>query len=348
MPHVESSDSDTKAKARPGNGPPAAESKAKQPPPDPRQGVVRAIDAALSSIDQQLAIRLWLFADPERRKALSRARDFLQRIRERIGDGGAGWPEGVSIDATKLLVERAADLHRRVGRENAWDFAEELRVTSLAFLSDGALVCLLEREKADESSITWAKLFPADKLDGLLARPPGFREEALERLRRLHHERVDRVRHDRARDKIWQQFVWKLIPFVYALHIGCLYRMNDPKVYLPVLAGAVGAMLSGVIKLRDSEQRIRHLRRSASFLFLQPMVGATAALVMHWVGVTEMLKDGAFTSATNASALLGFLAGFSEPFFLGTMGRLTELAGNGKGKAEGEGAGDGLRKKANS
>jgi hypothetical protein len=310
-----------------------------------------SIQVAFESIDGELATRVWLFGDPERRKALSRARDFLQRIREAL-DHLPGSAQELPLAATKELTDRAGYKDRRYGRENAWDFAEELRVASWAFLTDEALACLLLKEAADATSISYEKLFgaPISKrwLDRPLegSRPPGFRAEALEHLRRLHHERVDRVRHDRARDKLWQHFVWKLIPIVYALHFGCLYLMAAPRPLLPVAAGAIGSMLSAVFKLRDGEQRIRHLRRSVSFMLLQPMIGATAALVMMWLGVTNVLKlDPGNTSAT---AVVGFLAGFSEPFFLGTIGRLSEAASSNAKPKPADAEDDGAGRKAHS
>ncbi len=307
-----------------------------------RKELKESIGLALSSIDGQLATRSWLFVDPERGKALSRARDFLQRIREGLDDPELASLGGLPIAATKELVDRASSARTLRGRENTWDFSEELRVASWTFLSDDGLTCLLEKEKTDVTNICWTAFFSGDELARLLhrPRPEGFREGALSHLRRLHHERVDRVRHDRARDKLWQHFVWKLIPIAYLLLGACMFFMS-PRPFLPVMAGAIGSMLSGVIKVRDGEQRIRHLRRSASFLLLQPMIGATAALVMIWLGVSNILN----IHGSSVEATLGFLAGFSEPFFLGTIGRLADMTSSSKSKAEA--AVSGARSKAN-
>ena len=89
--------------------------------------------------------------------------------------------------------------------------------------------------------------------------------------------------------------------------------------------------------VQRSRERIRHLRRSASFLLLQPMIGATAAMVVTWLGVEHALNGERLGLALGPA--VGFLAGFSEPFFLGTLGRLTELAAsNGKDASAGKGA----------
>ena len=289
-----------------------------------------SIIVAAKSIDLQLARWVWAFPDPERRKALSRARDFMQRIQECIEEQWHQAPRHLPIRATKELIDRAGEKGSRSGRENAWDFAEELRVASWAFLPDEGLASLLERERLDATKVSWASVFGRTELERLLEtpRPGDFRVAALGYLRRLHHERVDRVRHDRARDKLWQSFVWKLIPIVYGLFFLCLLTTREPP-FPAVAAGAIGAMLSGVFKLRDGEQRIRDLRRSSSFLLLQPMIGATAALVMMWLGASSVLT----IKSPHIDATLGFLAGFSEPFFLGTIARLADAASSGKSKS---------------
>ncbi len=283
---------------------------------------------AIASIDDELA-SVWLRSlDPEQRKALSRAREFLQRILE---SSATNTPEADS--AATALVDRVATPRLRRNRDNAWDLAEELRITSYAYASDSALALLLAKERADTTSIRLATVFGS----------PIPSEPTLEILQRLHRERVERVRHDRARDKLWQQFVMVLIPVIALLLSACLSLQDDPTLLLAVLAGALGSMLSAVLKARDSEQRIRYLRRSFSFVFLQPMIGATAALVTVWIGVANVLNLGAETA--HATAVVGFLAGFSEPFFLGTLGRLSDLASaNGKSTSA---PADELRKKSN-
>ncbi len=294
-----------------------------------------SIAQALHSIEYELGGRIWLFTDPERRKALSRARDFLQRLRERV-DLVAGEEVTISrgeVSAAVELVRRASDPKIRYGRENAWDLAEELRVTSLSWLPDAGLACVLENEGEDSEGMIWSQVFPRTELDRLLKvpRPADFRASALEHLRRLHHERVELVRHDRARDKLWQHFVWKLIPVVIGLVVLGLVVRRD---YLPAVAGALGAILSAVLKLRDGQQRIRTLRRSASFLYLQPLIGAIAAQFMVWLGVRNVIT----IAGPDVQIALGFLAGFSEPFFLGTIARLTEAGSKPTNQATENGA----------
>jgi hypothetical protein len=140
----------------------------------------QAISRALESIEVELGTRTWLFTDPERRKALSRARDFLQRMSERldlIADGRIAIGSG-EISAAVELVRRSSETKRRYGRENAWDLAEEMRVTGLSLLPDEAIVCLLENEQEDSEGMTWTQVFPRAELDRLLTqrggrRPPG-------------------------------------------------------------------------------------------------------------------------------------------------------------------------------
>jgi hypothetical protein len=288
------------------------------------QGALAVADEALTKVDEKLGIDSWWWGDdPERRKAMSRARDFIQRIRETVPPSNLT-PDPALEEATQALLERAAEDEAWVGRENAWDMAEELRLAWWRRASDGELRCLLQKEQKDETAVTWSMYFESAVLTKLLAETPpdDFRDRALEHLLRLQHERVDRVRHDRTQQKILQFFVWKLTGVIGVLFAACVVlHLLDQQAIVPIVAGALGAALSGALKIRDGNPRIRELRRSHSFIFIQALLGAIAALVMTWIGAERLLAfDGA-----NLSAFVGFLSGFSEPFFLGTMGRLAEL-----------------------
>jgi hypothetical protein len=282
-----------------------------------------AADAALATVDQKLGIDSWWWGDdPERRKALSRARDFIQRIRE-TPSCAVGTPCIPFDDATKTLLERAAGDETWIGRDNAWDMAEELRIAWGRRATNGELKCLLEKEQKDVTAVSWTMYFAPAVLDDLLGeKPTNFRERAIDHQLRLQHERVDRVRHDRTQQKVLQFYVWRLTLIIGVLFAGCIaLHLFDRPAMIPIFAGALGAALSGALKIRDGNPRIRELRRSSSFILIQSLLGGVAALVMTWIGAERLLSfDGA-----NLSAFVGFLSGFSEPFFLGTMGRLAEL-----------------------
>lgn len=93
-----------------------------------------------------------------------------------------------------------------------------------------------------------------------------------------------------------------------------------------VFAGALGSMLAGVYKLRDSKGSIGDLRGFDAQFFAMPALGGSAAAVLLLfmrgglvaIGGVDVSAEKAWL----ALAGLGFLAGFSEPFFLGTVERI--------------------------
>jgi hypothetical protein len=78
--------------------------------------------------------------------------------------------------------------------------------------------------------------------------------------------------------------------------------------------GAVGGIFSGLIKTRDSSTTLDEYRTSMLKLGLRPLVGAVAAITAYlflgWqITGVKVTNGGTFL-------LVGFLAGFSERYFL--------------------------------
>ena len=90
------------------------------------------------------------------------------------------------------------------------------------------------------------------------------------------------------------------------------------------LSGALGGTLSGVYKLRDGVSRISQLRAFLPAMVDQPLVGAAAGLVLYLV-LEAGLRGGGGEVEWASRAVLGFAAGFSEPFFLGVVGSVADL-----------------------
>lgn len=91
---------------------------------------------------------------------------------------------------------------------------------------------------------------------------------------------------------------------------------------LAALAGAVGATLSGAFKLRDQAPRVSDMRVFWGAFAVQPLVGAVAGLFLLLVllsGIVKLADNGNEWATRGAIA---FVAGFSEPFLLKTVGRI--------------------------
>lgn len=81
------------------------------------------------------------------------------------------------------------------------------------------------------------------------------------------------------------------------------------------IVGAVGGVVSGMLNVRDSRATMLDYRTSMKRLALKPMVGAVAALVIYLFLSAHMISGIEITSA-GTYVVLGFMAGFSERYFL--------------------------------
>lgn len=90
-------------------------------------------------------------------------------------------------------------------------------------------------------------------------------------------------------------------------------------------AGGLGATLSGIRDLRVLD-RLSELRSFGIALATVPAVGAAAGLLVLLLLESSVLAlpgTGANRSSAAATGLYAFVAGFSEPFLLGVVARLT-------------------------
>jgi hypothetical protein len=79
--------------------------------------------------------------------------------------------------------------------------------------------------------------------------------------------------------------------------------------------GAVGGILSGLLATRDSTTTLLDYRASLLRLALKPLVGAVAALTLYFF-LTWQILTGVQVTSGGTFLLAGFLAGFSERYFL--------------------------------
>jgi hypothetical protein len=79
--------------------------------------------------------------------------------------------------------------------------------------------------------------------------------------------------------------------------------------------GAVGGIFSGLITTRDSRATLVEYRTSMLKLALKPLVGAVAAVTLYLLLSWQILTGVQVTNG-GTFLLVGFLAGFSERYFL--------------------------------
>jgi hypothetical protein len=81
------------------------------------------------------------------------------------------------------------------------------------------------------------------------------------------------------------------------------------------VVGAVGGIMSGLLATRDSTTTLLDYRTSMLKLALKPLVGAVAALTLYFF-LTWQILTGVQVTSGGTFLLVGFLAGFSERYFL--------------------------------
>ena len=91
---------------------------------------------------------------------------------------------------------------------------------------------------------------------------------------------------------------------------------------LVALAGAMGATVAAAFKVRDAVPRLTDLRNFWFAFPLQVPLGAAAGLFLWVVLESGIVEVGAPGEEWAELAVLAFVAGFSEPFLLGTVERI--------------------------
>jgi hypothetical protein len=96
-----------------------------------------------------------------------------------------------------------------------------------------------------------------------------------------------------------------------------------------VLSGALGAAVAGTIKARDRLRFESDITRFGQELVAQLLIGAVAAVIVYAVLRTVPITISDLTldlDTLGEKVALAFAAGFSEPFFLKTIERITKPA----------------------
>ena len=119
-------------------------------------------------------------------------------------------------------------------------------------------------------------------------------------------------------------FAWRL----GAANVGGL---TPWEVWLVAIVGALGATMSGTLNARDKLIRGSDLRAFSAGLVAQVFLGAASALVLLLLLFSEILEI-AGTSSPEGKAVVGFVAGFSEPFFVKTVASVAKLGEESEGR----------------
>ncbi len=184
---------------------------------------------------------------------------------------------------------------------------------------------------AESSLLLWSDLYATHDLpDSTGAWDP---ETSRRVIADLFEARRERYRLDRARARLKRTYLLLLAPVLALLTLGfgltveSLIPGADASriVLLAAVAGALGGIVSGARRLRDEVGRIGQLRTFGPALIVQPVLGAMSGLVLLTVLNSGLLKVDTGSDNWANVGVLAFAAGFSEPFFIGVVSRITTL-----------------------
>ncbi len=153
-------------------------------------------------------------------------------------------------------------------------------------------------------------------------------EDVRRRLSALRWARSSEFRLHRARQAMRARALRFLAPVLIILTGGLALAIGAAaegpiaaSILLAALAGALGGTMAGTLKLRDNVSRIGDLRSLRPALYVQPLLGAAAGLILLLAVVGGFLTESP-EQGWAKYGLLAFAAGFSEPFFLGIVNRV--------------------------
>jgi hypothetical protein len=280
--------------------------------------------------------------DPELRKALGVIQGHLSETRRLLAVAKASAP----LRDTAALRELTSLVRRDVATldiDSAWDLAGALKRLNLRFADCEFVNSRLEYEERRATARQWHGWnthFDADELVALL-KVFAFRTatladhaRAVDRLTFLYLQREEAGRDRRARAALKRMYLTRLTPVMLLLLAGFALAVNVAtgghiweKLLLSLCAGGLGSTVSGIFKVRDQLVRLDELRSFGPAMRVQPLIGACAGLILFLVLQSHAIALGSAESGGwSGLGLLAFVAGFSEPFFLGIVQRVAVVS----------------------
>jgi hypothetical protein len=301
-----------------------------------------ALRARSEEIVSRLARSGWRFWDrtvprnPELRKNLERMHTAIADARWLEREGNLDAEDRTVLG--ELLEREPPNSSDALG-----ELLEEVDQALIAVGDESFLCSLLELEYArDEQEgggdiTTWRTLYKRKPIAASVEYANGETvaasalEEARRKLSVLYRTRQSLYALARARSGTKaMRLVW-LAPVMAGLAVALIIVIDlaaDDASWrsglLVAVAGALGATLSGALKLRDQLPRIASMRTFWYAFALQVPIGAVAGLFL-WIVLESGLVEIAGQQGADwaVEAAVAFAAGFSEPFVLKTVERIT-------------------------
>ena len=304
-----------------------------------------AVAAEWRDLDELLAPGRWVpgqEGDPELRKVFGVIRAQLSETRRLLVSTPGRLTlrnETTEDELTTILSQEP----RALVLDTAWELAADLKRLNLRLGDEFYVATQLEYEQQRARQAgkwhSWNTQFQRRELNDLVkayatgAATLDHHRVAVERLTSLYFSREEAGRNRGARAglkaKLLNDLVLPFFALLIALGVAVNYAADGaflPTMIMVACAGALGSMLSGVFKVRDQLVRLDELRGFIPAMRVQPFIGASAGLILWLVLDSKALEVGSGSSATwSGIGLLAFVAGFSEPFFLGIVQRVAHV-----------------------
>jgi hypothetical protein len=155
-----------------------------------------------------------------------------------------------------------------------------------------------------------------------------------ESLSLLARERNGQLRHDRLMTQLRQTYLLffgvlilgLLLAISLATGFGIQANLTRADTWaqlrLVLSSGALGSVLAGASRLKD-QLDLQSFRAAVRLTYIQPLVGATFGLTSWLILTAGIVKVASASTAWATQAAVAFASGFSEPFALGILRRLT-------------------------
>lgn len=307
----------------------------------------RTADISPATLDELLAPARWQrnVGSPELKKALGYLQGAVADARRLL----AVPPDSLSLRTDAIEARFRDVLDQPVDSltiDSAWELYGQVKAM-LPLLANGDYIAAqldyeAQRVKDGSRWHGWNQHFGKDELAQMRSnyrkRQPNetLHRQAAEKLSFLYTQRTEAGRDRRARAGQKCRYLNALAPALLALQAALViaigyFAADDvlKAVAVAGTAGALGATLSGTMRIRDDLRDLDDLRSFWPAMRVQPLVGATAGLVVLLLMESGTLDIGSDDSGHWAGrALLAFTAGFSEPFFLGLVQRVAVVPDN--------------------
>lgn len=282
---------------------------------------------------------------PELRLALGRTMDGLDlaiRLLLKADDRSLGAVEATAYGRLEELLRVKVDTLKL---ETAWDYATALQCELVSLFDSNEMGSRIDDELAavddidqlkQHNRVHHAKLSALRDKGRTALLSVDELAAAASLLAHLYAAQRDEARLMRASADAKALYFWPMIIALSLVLVGAIVVASvaepnlRPFLLLSGFTGALGSTVSGILKLRDRIDRIADMRGLQSQILAQALVGAGAGVVTSLLLQSGILVIGsAVADLTLAgSGLLAFIAGFSEPFFLGVIGRVAGIGGD--------------------